>query len=44
MLGVVAGQNEDIAWGITNFPGDAKDAHRLEIHPENVDRYRLDGR
>mgnify|MGYP006265936187 CR=1 FL=1 len=41
--GVIAGQNERIAWGITNLPGDARDSHLLEIHPEDPDRYRVDG-
>ena len=42
--GVVAGQNQDIAWGITNLGGDVQDLFVEQIDPEDPDRYLHDGR
>ena len=40
---VIAGQNGRIAWGMTNLPGDAKDGHFVRVHPDDIDRYLVDG-
>jgi penicillin G amidase len=37
--GVVAGQNDHIAWGITNMGADVQDLHLERINPENSDQY-----
>lgn len=41
--GIVAGQNDTIAWGITNLGGDVQDLFLEDIDPENRDRYRDGG-
>jgi penicillin amidase len=41
---VLEGRNQYAAWGTTNVTGgDALDLYRLELDPENPDRYRYDG-
>ena len=40
---VVAGQNQDIAWGITNMGADVQDVFIERVNPENVNEYELDG-
>ena len=37
---VVVGANDDIAWGFTNVTADLLDLIRLEINPDNPNRYR----
>lgn len=38
--GVIAGQNGEIAWGVTNLGGDVQDLYRETLDPEEPDRYR----
>ncbi|MFW6260026.1 MAG: penicillin acylase family protein [Spirochaetota bacterium] len=41
--GVIAGQNDRIAWGVTNVSGDVQDAHIVEVGREDPDRYLAGG-
>lgn len=41
--GVIAGQNDSIAWGITNLGGDVQDLHVVSVDPEQPNRYERDG-
>lgn len=36
---IVAGSNDHVAWGFTNFMADVMDLVKLEIHPNNPDKY-----
>jgi penicillin amidase len=40
---IIAGHNEDIAWGLTNMYVDDIDLYLETINPDNPDQYRLDG-
>jgi len=40
---VIAGHNEDIAWGMTNVMVDDVDFYLETIHPEDTNQYLLDG-
>jgi penicillin amidase len=42
--GIIAGQNADLAWGLTNVGGDVQDYFSERINPENPDQYWRDGR
>ncbi len=42
--GVVAGHNDRIAWGHTNFGGDVQDFFIERLNPENPDQYEVNGR
>jgi len=37
--GIVAGQNDHVAWGITNLGGDVQDLYLERINPDNADQY-----
>lgn len=41
---VVAGHNEDIAWGLTNVMLDGTDFYIESINPENENQYKLNGK
>ena len=41
--GVVLGHNEDIAWGVTNFPADSMDLVVERLDPEDPGRYEARG-
>jgi len=41
---IVAGHNEDIAWGMTNMYVDDIDIYHERLNPENPDQYRFDGK
>jgi penicillin amidase len=41
---IIAGHNEDIAWGMTNVAVDDIDFYLETINPEDSNQYRLDGR
>jgi len=42
--GVVAGHNEDIAWGYTNLGPDVQDLFIERVNPDNPNQYEVDGR
>lgn len=43
MPGIIAGRNEHIAWGVTNFPADVQDLFRLRFRSLSSNDYLLDG-
>ena len=41
---VISGHNDSIAWGLTNVMLDDMDFYKETIHPEDSDKYRLNGK
>jgi penicillin amidase len=42
--GVIAGNNDRIAWGHTNLGGDVQDFYVEKLNPDNPDQYEVNGR
>jgi penicillin G amidase len=42
--GIIAGNNDRIAWGHTNLGGDVQDYYVERLNPENPDQYEVNGR